>query len=77
MKDVYIKRKDILDFDCMRESTLDRIGITKDIISIEDLLGIIEDLYYEIERQDEELRDLKQDIEDNYRPYTKAEQYEG
>lgn len=73
--EVYIKRKDLLDFDCITEKTLERIGINKDIISVEELLGVIEDLYFEKEHLEEELQDLKQDIEDNYKPISPYEMY--
>lgn len=42
----------------------------------EELLGCIEELIYEYERVKEELEDTKQDMEDNYRPISRAEQYE-
>lgn len=75
MKNVYIKRQDILDFDCIREETLERIGIKKDIISIEDLLAILEELYADKERLEEELEDLRQDVRDNYKQISDYEMY--
>lgn len=74
---IYFKKHDLINFDCISEKMLDRLGITEDIISINDLLGILEDLYFEKEHLEEEIEDIKQDIEDNYKPYTKKEQYEG
>lgn len=35
-------------------------------IEVEELLGMIENLNYEVERLEDEIRDLHQDIEDNY-----------
>lgn len=40
------------------------------------LLNIIQDLICEIEHKEEEIEDIKQDIESNYRPLTIAEQVE-
>lgn len=74
MKDVYIKRQDILDFDTLSEKDLKKIGITKDIISIDDLLGYMQELLYEIERLDEEYEDYRNYVESNYRPMTIREQ---
>lgn len=41
-------------------------SLDKDLVSIENLLGCIEDLYDENMTLKEELEDLKQDINDNY-----------
>lgn len=62
--EVLIRKKDINDFDCLYT---DRLGIDKDLLSIEDLLGIIQDLYYENERLKEEFEDYKQYVADNYK----------
>jgi hypothetical protein len=75
MNNVYIKRKDLLDFDCIREETLERMGIKKDILSIEDLLVVLEELYADKERLEEELEDLRQDVRDNYEPISPYEMY--
>lgn len=74
-ENIYIKRKDLLDFDCLTESRLDNIGIKKDLISLEELLGIMEDLYYEKERLQEELDHEIQDKQDNYKPLSPYELY--
>jgi hypothetical protein len=75
MNNVYIKRKDLLDFDCIREETLERMGIKKDILSIEDLLVVLEELYADKERLEEELEDLRQDVRDNYEPISPYKMY--
>lgn len=75
MNNVYIKREDILNFDCIREETLERIGIKKDILSIEDLLVVLEELYADKERLEEELDDIIQDVRDNYKPISPYEKY--
>lgn len=41
-------------------------SLDKDLVSIENLLGCIEDLYDENMTLKEELEDLKQDVNDNY-----------
>ena len=45
-------------------------------IKNEELLSAIDELYDRIGYLEEQIEDIKQDIEDNYRPITKAEQYE-
>jgi ATP-dependent 26S proteasome regulatory subunit len=45
-------------------------------IKCEELLSAIDELYDRIGYLEEQIEDIKQDIEDNYRPITKAEQYE-
>ena len=75
MNNVYIKRKDLLDFDCIREETLERMGIKKDILSIEDLLVVLEELYADKERLEEKIEDLENDIRDNYKPISPYEMY--
>lgn len=46
----------------------------KEVISIGELLGLLEELQFEKEHLEEELRNLEQDIEDNYRPVSISEQ---
>lgn len=40
----------------------------------EDLLSIIDDLIYEVDRLEEQIEDIKEDIRDNYKPISYAEQ---
>ena len=47
----------------------------KDFYSVAELIAIIEDLDSDKERLEEEIEDLKRDIEDNYKPITPAEMY--
>ena len=47
----------------------------KDLVSIDDLLGIIEDLYYENERLKEEFEDFKRQVEDNYEKISPYKMY--
>lgn len=55
----------------------DFIHIGDDIyIDVEDLLGWIENLNYEIDHTQEELEDLKNDLESNYKPIRDCDMYE-
>ena len=45
------------------------------VLTIEELVGLCEDLYYEIERLQEKLDDLEEDLQENYTPKNKSEQY--
>lgn len=47
----------------------------KDFISVEELYNAYEDAISEIEYLKEKVEDLERDIEDNYRPIPKSEQY--
>ena len=44
-------------------------------MTLEELLDLCEDLYNEIDRLTEKIDDLEQDIQDNYKPIDKSEQY--
>lgn len=48
----------------------------KDIYTFEEIISIIEDLESEKFRLEEELEDLKQDMEENYKRIPANEQYE-
>lgn len=67
MEEIYVKRQDLLNFDCLNEERLNRIGIKKDLVSLGDILGYMEDLLYENDRLEERIRDLENDIEYNYK----------
>ena len=66
MDNIYIKATDVNEWISKY--------FNKDLISVGDLIGCIEDLDSEVDRLKEELEDLKQDIEDNYKPISIAEQ---
>lgn len=53
-----------------------RIFKNKDLISIKDLLSKIEELDDDKEYLEDRIKDMEQDIEDNYKPISKSEQYE-
>lgn len=46
----------------------------KDLVSIGDLIGVIEDLDGEVEHWKEKYEDLEEDLRENYRPIPYAEQ---
>lgn len=48
----------------------------KDLISVDDLIGCIEDLDGEVDDWKMKYEELQNDLEDNYRPISQAEQYE-
>lgn len=48
----------------------------KDFVSINDLIGCIEDLDSDIEMYKEKYEDLERDLEENYRPIPVHEQYD-
>lgn len=74
MKEVYIKVSSLEDYD---KRIIERANITTDLISIDDLINIIDNLQWEKEHIEEEYIDFKQQVEDNYKPISQAEQYEG
>lgn len=45
------------------------------IMTLEEVLDLCEELYSEVDRLTEVIQDLEQDIEDNYKPIDKVEQY--
>ena len=46
----------------------------KDVVSVEELLDIIDNLSYELDRLDEEYKDFKQSVKENYRQIPVSEQ---
>ena len=73
MDNIYINKQDLVKYKATYE--LFNKLFTKDLISIDDLISVIEDAYSEIDELQEKLEDLEQDIEDNYKPISKTEQY--
>ena len=55
---------------------IQRIFQNKDLVSIEDLLAKIEELDDDKEYLEDKIKDMEQDIEDNYKPISKSEQFE-
>lgn len=48
----------------------------KDLISIDDLITVIEDLDSEVDRIKEEFEEYKQNIKENYKPISSNEMYD-
>ena len=59
MEEVYIKAE--------KYALLKKYFKNQDLISIEDLIALIDDLSYDLDRMNEEYKDLLQDMQDNYR----------
>ena len=66
MDEVYI--------DMRKENEWIRKYFDRDFVSIDQLIGCIEDLDDEIENWKEKYEELENDIKDNYRPISYAEQ---
>ena len=60
MNNVYIKTTEL-------NSWITKYFPNKDLISIDDLIGCIEDLDSEITKLLEQIEDMEQDIQDNYK----------
>lgn len=50
-------------------------ALSEQVLTIEELVGLCEDLYHEVNILKEKIEDLEQDIEDNYKPIDKMEEY--
>lgn len=68
MGNVYILKNDL-------NTWISKYFEKKDLISIDDLIGVIEDLDGEIEYLKEKIEDMEQDIQDNYKPIGPYEMY--
>lgn len=44
-------------------------------IPVDSLLAAVEDLLIEVDRLEEKYKEFEQEVEDNYKPYTKEEMY--
>ena len=71
MDNVYIKAEDL------NRWIIRHLPQNRDLYSIDDLIGAIENMDSEIESLQQKIEDLEQDLEDNYRPITKEEMYLG
>lgn len=75
MNEVYINIKEFGENSWLREFLYQRLN--KELVSVDDLLGVIEDLKIEKEIVEEKLEDLQEDIDCNYyRAIPVSEQYE-
>lgn len=75
MDNVYIKKEDLYQYKGTYE-VFNRLFQNKNLISIDDLISCIEDLDSEVEDWKMKYQELQNDLEDNYRPISQAEQYE-
>lgn len=71
MEEVYINIKDMNE--CNFKKYLQE-QFKKDIVSINEILGLFEDLKDDYDSLEEEFEDFKQDVEDNYKPIPYEEQ---
>ena len=67
MNEIYIKTSDL-------NKWISKYFPNKDLISITELIGCIEDLDIEIDNLNQQLEEIKEDITDNYKRKTVAEQ---
>lgn len=68
MNDVYIKKDDLNNWIAKY--------FKNDLISIDDMINVIENLDGEVEDWKMKYEELCNDLQDNYRPISQAEQYE-
>lgn len=69
MENTYILAKDI-------SPCIKKYFGNDDLISVNELLCVLEELDFDIEKLKEEIEDIKKDIEDNYEPIPVHKQYE-
>lgn len=67
LKDILIK--------CQGCNFVKEGAIIDQVLTLEELISLCEDLYCEVERLQEKLDDLEEDLQENYIPKSKAEQY--
>ena len=53
---------------------LNKLFKNKDLISIDELVGCLEEQYFLIEKLEEDIEDLNRDIEENYKPIDKYDE---
>lgn len=68
MDKVYILKEDVNEW-------IGKYFGNKDLVSVDELLDIIENLDDEVNNLKEEIKNIKQDRDDNYRPISYYEQY--
>ena len=72
MNEIYINIKDFGDNSWLGKYLFKKFN--KDLISVDNLLDLIEDLKCDVEYLEDKVREMEQDIEENYRPIPYAEQ---
>ena len=68
MDKIYIKSEDV-------NKWISKYFDGQDVVSVDYLIGIIEELDEEVERLNKELKDTKQNYEDNYKQISDYELY--
>lgn len=68
MDDIYVKKEDL-------NRWVAKYFKDKELISVGDLIGCIEDLDSEVDALKDKIKDIERDIEDNYKPIDPATQY--
>ena len=71
MEQVYINLKDMNE--CFTKRYLQET-FKKDLVSVDELIGLIEDLKGDYDEAQEKIEDLEQDIRDNYKHISIEEQ---
>jgi len=71
MDQIYININDMIE--CYTKRYL-KEHFKKDLVSIEELISLIEDLKGDYDSAQEKIEDLEQDIKDNYKPIPYREQ---
>ena len=60
----------------VQETTITDYEAVDGKVTVESLKGMVEDLLIELENKDDEIRDIIEDRESNYRPLTAHEMYD-
>ena len=60
----------------VQEATITDYEAVDGKVTVESLKGMVEDLLIELENKDDEIRDIIEDRESNYRPLTAHELYD-
>lgn len=76
-KELYNKVSDITGTDYHPIEVLGTMCDDKFYIERDSIVCMLGDLLYEVDYRQEQIEDLEQDIQDNYKPITKEEMYLG
>lgn len=71
MNEVYINIKNMNE--CYIKRYMEN-QFKKDLVSVEEIISLLEDLKGEYDELEEQFEDFKKDVEDNYRPVSIREQ---
>lgn len=70
-----LNEKELKIFKEIEEKTQTDYEIERNLLPLENVMGIVEDLLSEINSLNEKLEDLENDVRENYRPIPVSEQY--